>query len=242
MTVNCLPPYVPCTYSVPFFFSIENGFRDSILVVGPPRLFYPQQRDYKILFYQSVCSIGLLVYKSQPLSTNNRTSSCVDFRYWEGGREGRGRWRGVHQQIGQPGGVRPEWAIGTNGFGVFAWHARHQSPVATLASIRSSLDHPVETAVYRREGCQLYRVLSVTTTIVTSFKVSLCLSPLWFVHDTDNVTPTAAWRFNHREDCRSVIGSCQINHRQSLRARSSRDRRMDRIESVTEFPLIIANQ
>lgn len=64
----------------------------------------------------------------------------------------------------------------TSGFSVFAWHARHQSLVAVLASIRSSLDHPVETAYtnVRPANCI---ASSVTATIVTSFKFRLCLSP-----------------------------------------------------------------
>lgn len=77
-----------------------------------------------------------------------------------------------HQQIGSP--AWPNQAgisDRTSGSGVFAWHAQHQSLVATLASIRSSLDHPVET-VYtdvRPANCIAF---SVTATIVTSFKVA----------------------------------------------------------------------
>lgn len=134
-------------------------------------------------------------------------SSRIDLRHRQAriGRSG-SFWHGSNQY------ETVDW---TNGFSVFAWHAPHQSLVAMLASIRSSLDHPVETAYtgVRPANCI---ASSVTATIVTSFKFRLCLSPLWFAHDPDNVTPAAAWRFNHCEDHRLVIGSSQINHRQAV--------------------------
>lgn len=63
----------------------------------------------------------------------------------------------------------------TSGFGVFAWHVRPSKPgLAALASIRSSLDHPVETACTggRKARPANCIALSVTATIVTSFKVA----------------------------------------------------------------------
>lgn len=66
-----------------------------------------------------------------------------------------------------------------------------------------SLDHPVETTYtdVRPANCIMYRVLC-NCHYCYVVQSRLCLSPLWFAHDPDNVMPAAVWRFNHREDHR----------------------------------------
>lgn len=113
--------------------------------------------------------------------------------------------------------VWPGMSDRTSGFGVFAWHVRHQSAIATLVSIRSSLNHPSKPHI-PMWGLPIVLCIasSVTATIVTSFKVAFA-----FLRCDLRTTPITSRQRPHDDlitakTTVSVIGSSQINHRQAV--------------------------
>lgn len=168
-------------------------------------LFTKKYTKFFLICYRYISVRSLIIATISMNNWTRRTASTSDI--------------GRHQQIG---GIsawlnQARMSDRMSGSGVFAWHAQHQSLVATLASIRSSLDHPVEIRVYWREACQLYLVLcNCHSPLLRRSKSSLPFSVVICGPDSDNVMSATAWRFNHCKDHRSVIGSFQINHRQAV--------------------------